>query len=165
MIKRVQIALVLLFVALVSVMAWHGLREREPAYEGKPLSSWLEAYRLHGVAGVETWQVREEQQKADEIVRKAGTNAIPTLLRMLRARDSALKVELMAWARRQHFIQVKYTPAEELNYRACWAFGVLRGKAQSAVPALIEIANQNNSHESQYYATAALVFIGPPAAR
>ena len=41
MIKRVQVALAILFVALVSVMLWQGLREREPVHQGKPLSVWL----------------------------------------------------------------------------------------------------------------------------
>ena len=119
--------------------------------------------RLHGLAGVETWQVRVEQQEADEAVRKAGTNALPTLLRMLRAKDSALKVKLMDLAQRQHFVRIEYTPAEELNYQACCGFGVLRAKAQSAVPALIEIANQNRSRASRWYAIQALVLVGPPA--
>jgi len=39
--KRVQIALAILFVALVSVMVWQGLREREPVHQGKPLGVWL----------------------------------------------------------------------------------------------------------------------------
>jgi len=110
---------------------------------------WLNAYRMYGLAGVETWQVRVEQQEADEAVRQAGTNALPTLLRMLRAKDSVQKVKFLALAERQHFIKIKYTPAEELNYRALSGFGVLRAKAQSAVPALIEIANKNVSHDSQ----------------
>jgi hypothetical protein len=161
--KRVQIALVVLLVILAGVSVWQGLREREPLYEGKRLSSWLQAYRLCGLAGVETWQVRAEQQMADEAVRKAGTNALPTLLRMLRAKDSALKVKLMGLAQRQHFIRITYTPAEELNYQASCAFGVLRAKGQSAVPALMEIADKNISHDSQWYAITALAFVGMSA--
>ena len=163
MIKRVQIALALLLVALAGLITWQGLRLREPVYEGKRLSSWLNTYRLSGLAGVETWQVRTEQQKADEAVRKAGTNALPTLLRMLRAKDSALKVKLVALAQKQHFIRINYTPAQERNYQASCAFGVLRAKAQSVVPALKEIADQNISQDSQWYAIAALAFVGPPA--
>jgi hypothetical protein len=64
--KRVQIALAVLLAILAGVSVWQGLREREPLYQGKRLSSWLDAYRLHEVAGVETWQVRTEQQMADE---------------------------------------------------------------------------------------------------
>ena len=163
--KRVYIALAVLLVALAGVSAWQGLSLREPVYQGKRLSSWLQGYRLYGVAGVETWQVRTEQQMADEAVRKAGTNALPTLLRMLRAKDSALKAKLMGLAQRQHFIHVNYTPADELNYQAYSAFGVLRAKAQSAVPAVITIYEQNISPASQFYASRALVAIGPDATR
>ena len=161
--KRIHIALAVVLVTLAGVIGWQVLRLREPVHQGRRLSVWLKAYELNGLAGAESWQVRVEQQEADEAVRQAGTNALPTLLWMLRAKDSALKVNLMALAKRQHFIKIKYTPAEELNYRAYWAFGVLRAKARSAVPELIEIADQNISHDSRCYALAALAFIGPPA--
>ena len=170
--KRAYIALVLLLVTVAGVVAWQGLRLREPVYQGKRLTDWLDAYKLYGLAGVETWQVRAEQQKADEAVRHVGTNALPTLLRMLRANDSALKVKCVELARRQHLIRIKHTPAEELNYRACAAFGVLGAKARSAVPALIEIANQNLSRASRWYSIQALVTdrparrrVNPPAVR
>jgi hypothetical protein len=161
--KRVHIAFAVLLVILAGMLTWQGLREREPLHQGKRLSIWLNAYKLHGVAGVETWQVRVEQQAADEAVRQMGTNALRSLLRMLRANDSALKVKCMELAKRQHFIGIKYTPAEELNYRACSGFGVLGAKAQGAVPALIEIANRNLSRASRWYAIQALVLVGPPA--
>jgi hypothetical protein len=163
--KRVHIALAVLLVMLAGVIGWQMLHLREPIYQGKRLSSWLEAYKLYGVAGVETWQVRVEQQEADEAVRRIGTNALPTLLRMLRAKDSALKAKLMDLAQKQHFIHINYIPADELNYRACSAFGVLRAKAQSAVPAMIRIYEQNISPASQFYVSRALIAIGPDATR
>ena len=163
MIKRVFIALSVVLVTLAGVIGWQGLALREPVYQGRRLSDWLNAYRMYGLPGIETWQVRVEQQKADEAVRRTGTNGLPILLRMLRANDSALKVKFMEFAMRQHFITIKYIPAEEQNYRACAAFGVLGAKARSAVPALIEIANHNLSRASQWYAIQALVLVGPPA--
>ena len=44
--KRVQIALAILFVALVGVIVWRVLRppERQAAYQGKPLSDWLRSF-------------------------------------------------------------------------------------------------------------------------
>ena len=161
--KTVQVALAILLVMLAGVIAWQVLCLREPIYQERRLGDWLAVYKMAGLAGVETWQVRVEQQKADEAVRHAGTNALPILLRMLRANDSALKVKCVELAKRQHFIGIKYTPAEELNYRACSGFGVLGAKAQSAVPALIEIANHNLSRASRWYAIEALVLVGPPA--
>ena len=149
--------LAILFAALVSVIAWQRLqpREREPVYQGKPLSSWLRAYD----ALEQPQQVRE----AHEAVNQAGTNAIPTLLRLLRARDSALKVKLMALAQRQHFIKVEYTPATVWNWVAPFAFGESGAKAQNTVPELVEIANGDISPASKTGAIMALGCIGPSA--
>jgi hypothetical protein len=159
--KRAYLSIAVTLVALAAVSLRQALREREPVYRGKPLSVWLKAYQLHGLAGVETWQVREEQQDADEAVRHTGTNALPTLLRMLRAEDPAWKVKLLNLAARQHAVKITYTPAEERNYQACCAFGVLGAKARSAVPALVDIINQHLSQHSQGYSLAALASIGP----
>ena len=108
--KRVQIALGVVLVILAGVIGRQVLRLREPIYQDRRLGDWLAVYKMAGLAGVETWQVRVEQQKADEAVRHAGTNALPILLRMLRANDSVLKIKCMELAKRQHLIRIKYTP-------------------------------------------------------
>src|SRR5271169_2879978 len=61
MLKRVQVALAVVLVTLAGVIGWQGLRLREPVYEGRRLSDWLNAYRMYGLPGIETWQVRVEQ--------------------------------------------------------------------------------------------------------
>jgi hypothetical protein len=159
--KRSYVTMTITLVVLAAVSMWQALQEREPVYRGKRLSVWLNAYQLHGLAGVETWQVRMAQQDAEEAVRHTGTNALPVLLRMLRAKDPAWKMALLNLAARQHAIKVTFKPAEEHNYQACCAFGVLGTKARSAVPALVDIINQQLSSHSQGYALAALASIGP----
>jgi HEAT repeat protein len=169
--KRVQIALAVLLVAVGSVIVWQALQPGEPVYQGRPLSSWLTTYRTRLTAYRTRVQINESipteariaQQKADEAVRDAGTNALPTLLRMLRAKDSALKVKLLDLAKRQRFIKIKYTPAEERNREARRAFEALGATAQSAVPTLIEIADRDISHTSQCCTIDALVLVGQPA--
>ena len=81
--KRVQVALAFVLVATAGVIVWQGLREREPVYQGKPLSVWLQRYNTHG-----SFIGLRPEPMADEAVRQIGTNAIPTLLHMLRAHDS-----------------------------------------------------------------------------
>ena len=166
--KRVHIALAVLLVALAGVSAWQGLSLREPVYQGKRLSVWLKAYRESAwldseVVIHEHWEA--PGQKADEVVRQAGTDALPTLLWMLEAKDSALKVKFMGLVTRQHIVKIDYIPAENLNSEALHGFWVLGAKAQSSVPALIEIANRNRnvSLVSQCCAISALGFIGPSA--
>jgi len=143
--KRVRIALAVLFVAVVSGIVWQVLQPREPVYQGKPLSFWL----IYG-----------KPQESEDAVRQAGTNAIPTLLRMLRAKDSALKVKLMDLTSRQHIIKIHFTQALVLNIEAVHGFAALGAKAQSAVPAVIEILNQDGS---SYHSMYALSTIGPAA--
>jgi HEAT repeat protein len=82
---------------------------------------------------------------------------------MLQAKDSALKVGLLNLARRQHIIKIEYTSAPEWHHRARHGFEVLGAQAQGAVPALIDIANQNISRTSGLDAIDALGFIGPSA--
>jgi hypothetical protein len=98
--KRVQIAVAVLLAAIAGLAVWQGLRspEREPVYQGKRLSSWLIASVTNGTP--------EAQAQAYAAVRQVGPNALPTLLRMLRAKDSRLKAELMALADKQHVIKV-----------------------------------------------------------
>jgi len=79
--KRVRIAVAVLVVFLMGTVGWCLLPspEREPIYQGRGLRAWLwEYYNGGNLVGV------------TNAVREMGTNAIPTLLRMLRKRDSFL---------------------------------------------------------------------------
>jgi HEAT repeat protein len=163
--KRVQVALAISFLILVGVFAWQVLEPREPVYQGKTLSSWLSGYQ-RGVFQNGGGPPRLSEvipPNADAAMLQAGTTALPTLLQMLRARDSVLKRKLMYLAKGQHLIKIEYTPAETLNWAALHAFHVLGAKAQSAVPGLIEIVNQRRSSPSQTCALGSLGAIGPPA--
>ncbi|HXT41832.1 MAG TPA: HEAT repeat domain-containing protein [Candidatus Angelobacter sp.] len=104
-----------------------------------------------------------EQKLADEAVRQIGTNAIPTLLRMARARDSALTLKLIGLARKQHWIKINHTSASVRNIEAVYGFRQLGADGKDAVPALIEICEQNLSRTSQETIPAALGYIGPAA--
>jgi hypothetical protein len=150
MTNRVKTALAIAFVALVSVVVWLVAQPRalEPVYQGKRLSVWLKNESGKGESG--------------ETVRQIGTNAILTLLRLLRTKDSALKVKLMDLAQRQHVIKIEYTPADNWHYRAAYAFGVLGTNAQTAVPALIKIADENISPVSRLCAIESLGYVGSP---
>ena len=156
--KRVGIALMVLGLALAGVIAWRAWqrREPEPVYKGKPLSSWLIALRTSAFSS-------EAQEQAKAAVQQAGTNAIPTLLRMLRAKDSSFKLKLLALLKRQHIIRINYSPAADWNWVAEFGFYALGTNGQSAEPSLLEIANQNISPTSHGDAIFSLGSIGPLA--
>jgi HEAT repeat protein len=150
--KRFRILLVVLLVAVLGGLAWQVLRPREPVYEGKTLSAWLAD--SHHMA---------EAQEAREAVHKMGTNTFPTLLRMLRKRDSDLKLRLVRFARKQHFITIRFISASKPNEEAVAAFRILGAEGKGAVPGLIEIYDQHLSPKSQMETANALAWIGPAA--
>lgn len=135
-------------------------RTPEPLYQGKALSSWLEAYDPYL-----RWNIKPSQkQEVDAAVRHIGTNAIPTLLRMLRARDGRLKARFLEVLNKQRIVKFNPTPpAENLHFAAATAFAVLGAEASDAVPELINIYKQNISESSQYHTVLALSMIGPPS--
>jgi HEAT repeat protein len=157
--KRVQLALASLFLAVLAVAGWEILRPRElnPIVDGKPLASWLDYYVSR--------QSEVQREMADQALDKAGTNAIPTLLWMLRQRDSSFKHKVMELVQRQHFIKVHYIPAERRNQAAYFAFLKLGARAEAAVPALIEIYELKLSPFSRQATARSLGHIGPAAKR
>jgi hypothetical protein len=174
--KRVRIALAVLLLAPAGVIAWLVLRpqEREPAFQGKSLSFWLSEYHENFNTGME--EGVKARELAENALRKIGTNAIPTLLKMAAKRDSFVVTKLVvlwAWQMRE----VSYLPAwiqfpgwysnqgAFLNEEAALGFELLGADAQQAVPALIGIYEQGISPQSQDATYRALVAIGPGALR
>jgi HEAT repeat protein len=156
--KRYRTLLVVLLVAVVGGVMWQVLRPREtePVYNGKPLSVWLAGYTAPSSNGVRHIQ-------ADDAVSHIETNAIPALLKMLRAKDSAFTHSVLRLARKQHFITIRYVSDVEQNLQALFAFKKLSASARVAVPAMAEILNQNISESSQRATATALGLIGPSA--
>jgi hypothetical protein len=174
--KRVQIALAVALIILAGVSAWQGLRLREPVYQGKRLSVWLREYRSGLNIGDED-RVRAGNT-AKSAIRAIGTNAIPTLLNMLRKKDSFVVSKLVGlWNRHLYSSLPNSLPnwvrypgwymnqAATLNNEAVLGFKILGADAQQAVPALITIYEQGISPDSQAATGRALNAIGPAAQR
>ncbi|MDB6112697.1 MAG: repeat protein [Pedosphaera sp.] len=146
--KRYRILVGVLLVAVVGGLAWQMSRPREPMYEGKPLSYWL---------------LRPSLDRNLDAVRQTGTTAIPTLLQMLRAKDSVFFLKVVKLMKKQRFIKIDYVFAGERNFQAILGFGILGVKAGEAVPALVEIYDQAISSDSMCATADSLGAIGPLA--
>ena len=155
---RSGVGLAIFLLATFAAIAVMLLRQpqSEPIIQGKRLSVWLTGYRTQGV-NPQAWA------KADEILLAVGTNAIPTLLRMLRQQDSPFKQLLIHLSQLQHIVRLRFIRAEDRHYQAAIAFAKLGAAASEAVPALMEIANENISASSDFWSINALASIGPPA--
>jgi HEAT repeat protein len=158
--NRGRIAVAALVTMLVGVSAWLGLRQREPVYSGKPLTLWLRTYAPSGSSGLHS----REWNEADNAVRRMGTNCIPTLLHMLRQKDSPAKLWLVAFAQKHGLAKrIHFVPATERNVEASRAFIALGNLAKCAIPALVEMLDDNISDEARCAIEDALAWIGPAA--
>jgi len=149
-----------IFAGLLTLLliVWVCLRQdsRRLVYHAKPLTVWLQTY-TSSARGSPEWK------EADEAVRYIGTNAIPELLHLLHAKDSALKLRLVALAQKQRLIKIHFVPAAQRNIQASRAFIVLGDTAKGAVPALVKMFDERLSTDSLSAIEDALTWIGPAA--
>jgi HEAT repeat protein len=186
---KCRILLLALPVVILGWTAWLLLGDpREPVAQGHPLSYWLDHYWTRPASTSGEGCILIPDSQAAAAIRAIGTNAIPILLRMVRAHDSTLKLKLIGLAQRQNWIGIRYAPepytrtptvgaltkrqhlieipvtlASKQNTQASDAFGELWDSASNAVPALIEIHDAKLSSSSQEAAARALGAIGPAA--
>jgi len=161
-IKRVSIALLLLAVAGAGMWWLVTPRTVEPVYEGKTLSQWLE--RHVPTSSADPPYNSPGWHRAENALRKIGTNAIPALVGMIGARDPPRPViKVREWAQRRRLIKTPYRYAMQRNEEAEYAFKVLGTNAAAAVPGLIRIYEDRVSPSSQRCAALALGNIGGPA--
>lgn len=146
----------------ITVLAWLALRPREPVYEGRRLSYWLQGYLPYP----DNVPKEVSEQKANDAMSAIGTNAIPTLLRLLRSRDSALTLKwfsLLDWLDKNYAFKIHYNRDMDRLIEAWLGFKELGANGALAVPALIKIYEQNISDDSRWGAAYSLGAIGPPA--
>jgi len=150
--QPVRIVSAVLLVAFLAGLACLVLQRREPVWEGKPLSVWVEGLEGPGAT-------RESHVKAAAAIRQMGTNSLPALLAMLRSEDSLLRQKLMPLLSRQRFIRLSFTPASLRHRRALFALDALGPSAAPAVPELILLLNATNV-EIRCFAAQALGSLG-----
>lgn len=153
--KRSRIGIAFLLIVILAGIAWLTFRTREPKYQGKSLSQWVDGY-------VQSLRDGETTKQTDEAVRYFGTNAIPTLLRKLQAKESPFTEKLVALAQKQKLIKVPYVRASNRNFGAYLGFMALGPEAKNAVPTLIELFDKN-INQQQWAIADILGSIGPDA--
>jgi hypothetical protein len=114
----------------MGLIAWLLLSEREPAWEGRSLSSWLEDF--------DTLPWNETNAPVVHAVRAMGTNAIPFLVADLLERDPKWARRLRWRLRNWQVPWVERAPAEQARNRALRALRALGPDAAPALPLLIE---------------------------
>lgn len=125
--KQVQFALAVLLVVIAVVIGWQVRREREPVYQGKPLSVWLASLdNPSGSArfGAPGWSTRWSEGNGNAVkdaLGHMGPDVIPALRRMVNSRDHPFKLKLIAMARSKRLISFNIDDEWVLHYRAAAA--------------------------------------------
>ena len=155
--KRYRIALTVLFVTIAGLIAWQSLRE--PVYQGKRLSVWLDQYGTNHFPTVRDGPLGKEAETA---IRRIGTNAIPVYLKILTTRDPPLKLKVMALVSNRWLARLQVRSV--YDYRWSGAFGLiaLGTEAKSALPALFGLLSDKDEW-MRYVAGFTLESLGPVA--
>ena len=116
-----------LFFSIVLGIRFYSLQPREPVYDGKPLSHWLD-------------QIGSDPRHAKDalrVVQAIGTNAIPWLLAELET-ESLWRYRANRFLDRQGVIRFRFRNPDERRNRAPWGFFALGSEARAAIPSLAE---------------------------
>jgi HEAT repeat protein len=123
----------------------------EPRYKGRPLSSWLREYD----------QNRWDQSEAAIAIRAIGTNAAPTLAKMVSAQPQ-FSLGRLAQKLRPRFEILPSTEPMENHRLAMHGFRLLGPTASNALPLLLKSFIDPRS-QSTHYVFMAIEEIGEPA--
>jgi hypothetical protein len=154
--KWVQVVLAVLLVVLAGVIVWQVLRLREPVYQGKRLSFWLES--LCKALGNQ-----DEVDRAEQAIRHIGTNALPVLIEGLHARDTPLKQTMVEWVQKQKLVHFSFKSAYQRRCKAILGYEALGPLASAQVPSLMDTLTNDPSPDVRQDAASALAAIGPEA--
>ena len=157
--KSVRLTGVLLSVAVLAGLAFVLLAPREPSYHGKPLSRWLEDLtppsRIISTTGQPNnapWASFQNfgaaHEQAAEAVRQMGTNAIPSLIRILRGSDvwqrDQWKLKLNTLLSKQSLLAWRASPPRSRHNSAFVALQVL---GPAAIQPLAELLSDKRVNE------------------
>jgi hypothetical protein len=139
--------------AVVTVLVWPG--EKEPEYQGKRLSEWMQ------VAGGSLPETAEHKAQRAEAIRHMGTNSLPWLLRWIEFEPPVWRERYRGTlSRLPQPIARRLWNGDRLADKATWAFTVLGPAAAPAVPELSRIVTDPSKGAGRYCATYALAGIG-----
>lgn len=130
------------------------IRNREPSYQGRTLTSWLQQYSTNHFAH----RGSPADKEAEYAIRQIGTNSIPTLLSFFRS-DPPIVRKLGEKLPRS--VASRFYVGDHLRL-AAHGFVALGTNGQPALRDLIELSKQTD-HEVRYRATYSLGHLGSAA--
>ena len=158
-----RVCLAAFVVAALSGVVCYVARQREPVYHGKSVSAWLRQFQ-QVKSDPERVVPRLEISQSEELtaIRLMGTNALPTLLRLVQDRDSSLRRKVLDLLVKLRVVEWRPESATVHHTMALDGFTALGPIAKPAVPALITSLNDSDA-EVRRWAASCLGVVGPAA--
>jgi hypothetical protein len=155
--KHHRIWLAALVLMATGGIAWLLLNslESEPVYHGKRLGVWLAELDKEMPRG----NFYDTNGPAATAIQQIGTNAVPYLRSLLRAKDSRLKTALITFTSKHTWLGIHLTPAEVLRRRAALAVFCLGPRGSPFMPDIMGMFRSTN-YDVAFTATEAMEMMG-----
>jgi hypothetical protein len=137
--KRLRLPLLIVGVLLLGGLELQPVlksRNREPRYQGRTLTQWLQDYSDALGLPAKDKQAAARLDASIDAVRAIGPNALPFLLKNMAAKDSALERHLKSLVGWQSLVQFHFTDHQQERYLAWHGFEILGHGATGAVSKL-----------------------------
>lgn len=144
--KAIAAAFLLLLVAFLVYLCW----PQGPFYHGRSLKAWLQDFTnpLRHASGIPLQNLSAEMgarmEGAQRAVKAIGTNAIPTLLEYVRAKDSGVTHMVAAPIGPRSFVGDWFPSAGEKHAMAQAGFTILAKDALPAQSALVALTKDSD---------------------
>lgn len=137
--SRSKIGLAISVVLVLGAILWLAFQRenREPSYQGKPLSVWLKDF--------DAAQGSAEYAAAQSAIQHFGTNVVPRLIYYLRRKDPPFYARWINLKAKLHLLRGEVDYAVFWHRRAAHACGALGPAAEAAFPALTEAMNDRGA--------------------
>jgi hypothetical protein len=137
MTKRFRIIFLLMFALLAGMLSLYVHHNREPSYQGRTLTRWLEVFHKASDDPLANEAILNASTNA---VRQIGTNAIPFLLKKVASREWVFRGRVESLLERQSLIHFHFARPDYKNVLGMSGFIILGKDAKSAVPELIMLS-------------------------
>jgi HEAT repeat protein len=150
--KRARIVIVFVLVVVLGCLAFAVFHSREPRYQGKTLTEWIQSGEKADIQFSVTTggQMNYEQfdpswQETSHALKQMAPDAIPILLRWTQAKDSAVKKSIVRLSNKFGFFRLHFKRAIEYRSMAVFGFRLLGDDAKPAWPALTKLIADKDS--------------------
>jgi HEAT repeat protein len=151
-----------LALAILAALSIFIFQSREPSYEGKSLSNWLQDWdNSFGSPGLAF--PSDRVATAENAIRQMGSRSVPHLRKMLRTRDTAIRQKVVVFCLDRPWIPIHFRPpAYRLQVRGLFGIRTLGPTAKAAVPELVTLLH-SGEWTVRAWAAGDLGKIGPEA--